>query len=396
MQGKVLTIIQLNNYIKSMLDSDQMLAGLQVKGELSNYKTYPSGHHYFSMKDTDSTLKCVMFKGHASKLRFKPENGMSVIATGNVQVYTRDGVYQLYVSGIMPDGIGDLAVAFEQLKEKLRGEGLFDEKHKKPLPTFPNEIAIITSSAGAAIEDIQRVLKSRWPMTNVVLFPVRVQGDRAPGEIIDALRQVNEIGKSDIIITGRGGGSIEDLWAFNDEGVARAIFASKIPVISAVGHEPDFTISDFVADVRAATPSNAAEIAVPDKLDVISTIAGTKHRLSQSSLRVIKTKKQQLFDLKSRRILRSPKYYVDDRKIHTDRLAERLSAAMQKKFHVQRERFARLSTALDAMSPLKVLGRGYAIAKSQNGNIIKRAADVKAGDNIKVRLKEDEISCSVL
>ena len=393
--SRVYTITQLNNYIKLLLDADDELAGLYVKGELSNYKAYPSGHHYFTMKDAEGALKCVMFKSSAVKLRFKPENGMSVIAMGRVQVYPRDGVYQLYVSELTPDGVGDLYVAFEQLKEKLFREGLFDEQHKKPLPQFPSTIAVITSSAGAAVQDIIRILKSRWPMVKVVVMPVRVQGSEAPPEIVKAIEYANEHAVADLIITGRGGGSIEDLWAFNDERVARAIFKSDIPVISAVGHEPDVTIADFVADVRAATPSNAAEIAVPDRLDVLGWLRDSQSRLTHTINRELKARKIQVGELASRRVLQSPKFYIDDRRIQVDRSAERLLSTMQNRMHKERERYGRLVTALDTMSPLKVLGRGYAVARNAKDKVIKGASDVKSGEQIKVRFQKDEIDCVV-
>ena len=245
-----LSVTQLNLYIRDLLDDQPFLSGVCVKGELSNYKMYPSGHHYFTLKDSESSLKCVMFKGSASKLRFRPENGMGVTAWGRVTVYPRDGVYQLYCTQMMPEGTGDLQVAFEQLKAKLEAEGLFDPAHKKPLPRFPGRIAIITSSAGAAVHDMIRILGRRWPLAKLLVLPVRVQGSDAPAEIAGAIRYANEFDVADLIITGRGGGSIEDLWAFNDERVARAIYASRLPVISAVGHEPDVTISDYVADRR--------------------------------------------------------------------------------------------------------------------------------------------------
>ena len=393
MSDKIFTVNELNNYIKNLLDADEVLAGVYVKGELSNYKTYPSGHHYFTMKDAEGTLKCVMFKGSASKLRFRPENGMSVVALGRVAVYPRDGAYQLYVNEITPDGVGDLYVAFEQLKEKLFKEGLFDDIHKKPLPRFPKTIAVITSSAGAAVQDIIRILKSRWPMTNVQVIPVRVQGVEAPPEIVEAIKFANINKTADLIITGRGGGSIEDLWAFNDESVARAIFASDIPVISAVGHEPDVTIADFVADVRAATPSNAAELAVPDKMDVIGWLKAADMRLQQAINRDLKSRRQRLYDISNKRVLQSPKYYIEDRRIHIDRLAEKLLSSMQRQVFRKRENYTRLAASLDAMSPLKVLGRGYSIAHHENGSVIKTAADVSSGDRIKIRLQKDEVSC---
>ena len=264
----ILSVSELNEHIRELLDADRLLSNVCVRGELSNYKIYPSGHHYFTLKDSESSLKCVMFKSNASRLRFRPENGMSVVVSGRIAVYSRDGLYQLYCGSIMPEGTGDLQIAFEQLKEKLSAEGLFDEAHKKPLPAFPEKIAIITSSAGAAVHDMIRILGRRWPMTKVLLLPVRVQGVEAPPESAGAIRYANEFHVADLIITGRGGGSIEDLWAFNDERVARAIYESEIPVISAVGHEPDVTIADYVADRRASTPSNAAEIAVPDMAEI--------------------------------------------------------------------------------------------------------------------------------
>ena len=395
MSDKIFTISEINNYIKRLLDSDDMLSGIYVKGELSNYKAYPSGHHYFTMKDADGTLKCVMFKGNAVKLRFRPENGMSVVAYGRVEVYPRDGLYQLYASEITPDGVGDLYVAFEQLKDKLLKEGLFDERHKKPLPRYPKTIAVITSSAGAAVQDIIRILGSRWPLTGVAVIPVRVQGVEAPPEIVEAIKYANAKSIADVIITGRGGGSIEDLWAFNDERVARAIFASEIPVISAVGHEPDVTIADFVADVRAATPSNAAELAVPDMLDVFSWLKAADLRLQQAMTRDIKSRRQRLLDISNKRVLQSPKYYIDDRRIQVDRSAEKLLSSMQRQTYKKRERFTRYAAALDAMSPLKVLGRGYAIARRDDGTVVKESSDVKKGDRLQIRLQKDEIACIV-
>jgi len=393
MSEKMFSVSELNKYIKDLLDSDEVLTGVYVKGELSNYKVYPSGHHYFTMKDAEGALRCVMFKGSASKLRFKPDNGMSVVAFGRVAVYPRDGAYQLYVNEITPDGVGDLYVAFEQLKEKLYKEGLFDERFKKQLPHYPGTIAVITSPAGAAVRDIIRILGSRWPMTKVVVVPVRVQGAEAPPEIAGAIKYVSDNGIADLIITGRGGGSLEDLWAFNDERVARAIFASGIPVISAVGHEPDFTIADFVADVRAATPSNAAEIAVPDIRDVLDSLLAQKMRLRQAVRRELKSLRQRLSELSGKRVLQSPKNYIDDKRMFIDRSQDRLCSAMQRTLSGDRERYASLAAALDAMSPLKVLGRGYSIARREDGRVIKSASDVARGDRITLRLKKDEIKC---
>ncbi len=266
--NNIFSVTELNNRIKDLFELDPVLLNVCVRGELSNYKRYPSGHHYFTLKDSGSSVRCVMFRSYAERLRFLPENGMSVLAFGRVSVYPRDGAYQLYCSRIEPEGSGDLQIAFEQLKAKLEKEGLFDDSHKRALPKYPGKIAVITSEAGAAVHDIINILDRRWPLSEVLVLPVKVQGEEAPAEIAAALRYANGYKVADLIITGRGGGSAEDLWAFNDERVARAIFDSVIPVISAVGHEPDVTISDYVADRRASTPSNAAETAVPDQRDI--------------------------------------------------------------------------------------------------------------------------------
>ncbi|MGE4483544.1 MAG: exodeoxyribonuclease VII large subunit [Oscillospiraceae bacterium] len=394
MDNRIFDVSELNNYIKDLIDGDGLLAGIYVRGELSNYKVYPSGHHYFTMKDKDGALRCVMFKGSASKLRFAPENGMKVIAFGRISVFPRDGAYQLYVSEITPDGVGDLYVAFEQLKKKLGAEGLFEERYKKPIPRFPEKIAVITSSAGAAVRDIIRILGKRYPLAKVIVLPVRVQGAEAPPEIAGAIKYANRYKVADVIITGRGGGSIEDLWAFNDERVARAIFASSIPVISAVGHEPDVTISDFVADARASTPSNAAELAVPDMAELLESFASADIRLGHALRRKTEAMRQSLLDLSSKRVLQNPKNYLDDKRLLLDHIQTRFISSADRSVKSARERYIKLASKLDAMSPLKVLGRGYAIAKTENGTVIKSASDVNQGDKIKVRLARDEISCT--
>jgi len=305
------TVTELNAHIKQLLDADALLGNVCVTGELSNYKVYPSGHHYFTLKDAESSLRCVMFRSSAQSLRFRPASGMSVAAIGRITVYPRDGAYQLYCTRLIPGGVGDLYAAYEQLKEQLQKEGLFDRAHKKPLPLFPQRIAVITSAAGAAVRDIIRVLGKRWPASEVVLLPVRVQGTEAPAEIAGAIRYANRYRVGDLIITGRGGGSIEDLWAFNDERVARAIYDSDIPVISAVGHEPDVTISDFVADLRAATPSNAAELAVPNAEDIRETLRGYDIRMAQAMRKQMAQRRAALDNLAGRRVLQSPAAYFD-------------------------------------------------------------------------------------
>jgi exodeoxyribonuclease VII large subunit len=393
---KIYSVSELNNHIKSLLDADPMLGGIYVCGELSNYKIYPSGHHYFTMKDADCAVRCVMFKSSAGKLRFRPESGMKVTAFGRVTVFPRDGAYQLYVSELIPEGVGDLQVAFEQLKAKLEAEGLFDRRFKKPIPRFPTRVAVVTSGAGAAVRDIIRVLRKRWPLAKVILLPVRVQGAEAPAEVTGAIRYANKYEVGDVMIVGRGGGSIEDLWAFNDERVARAIFDSKIPVISAVGHEPDVTISDYVADLRAATPSNGAELAAPDKEELFEILDSLSGRMGQYMRKEIEGLKTRLRALQESRALSDPKNYIDDRRVLVDHVQLKLIGAQEKINAGNRNRFSSLAASLDAMSPLKVLGRGYAVAQREDGAVIKSAEDVKPGDNIKVRLKKDSISCTVI
>ena len=374
---------------------DPALADVCVRGELSNYKIYPSGHHYFTLKDSESSIRCVMFKSSASKLRFRPESGMGVTAFGRVSVYPRDGAYQLYCSGLMPEGTGDLQVAFEQLKKKLDEEGLFDRTHKKPLPRYPERIAIITSSAGAAVHDIIRILGHRWPLTKVLLLPVRVQGTEAPPEIVGAIRYANEFKVADVIITGRGGGSIEDLWAFNDERVARAIYASEIPVISAVGHEPDVTISDYVADVRASTPSNAAELAVPDLNEFTEGLHSYEIRSRQAMAKKLAALRTKLDSISGKRVMQDPAASIDNRRIELDRSRDRLLSAQEHILSEKKHEFVRLTAALDAMSPLKVLSRGYSITTGSGGKNIKSVNEIHAGDKLTVRLADGTAGCTV-
>ena len=395
MEENVLSVTELNQRVKLLIDGDPVLSGVYVRGELSNYKIYPSGHHYFTLKDADSSLRCVMFRGSAAKLRFRPESGMGVTAFGRVSVYPRDGAYQLYVEELMPEGMGDLQVAFEQLKEKLRGEGLFDGAHKKPLPEFPQKIAVITSSAGAAVHDIIRILGKRWPTAEVLLLPVRVQGAEAPPEIAGAIKYANRHHVADVIITGRGGGSIEDLWAFNDERVARAIYDSEIPVISAVGHEPDVTISDYVADVRAATPSNAAELAVPDRAEIAELLANLDIRRSQAMKKKLAELSSRLADLESRRVMQSPAAYLDTKKLELDRASDRLVSAFQSITAQRRREYVRLAASLDAMSALKVLSRGYAIAQTEDGAVLKSVNQAAKGEKITVELGDGSLGCRI-
>ena len=392
----IFTVTELNQFIKDLLDNVPPLTDLLLRGEISNYKMYPSGHHYFTLKDGQCAVKCVLFKGSAMKLRFRPENGMQVIASGRISVYPRDGAYQLYCTGLSPDGVGDLSVAYEQLKEKLRLEGLFDEAQKKPLPPYPQRIAIVTSPAGAAIHDMIRILRRRYPIAKVLLLPVRVQGTEAPAEIAGAIRYANRHRLADVLITGRGGGSLEDLWAFNDERVARAIYDSEIPVISAVGHEPDVAISDFVADRRASTPSNAAEIAVPDMAELLRYLQGAEERMAQSLLHGLRRQEERLNALEKKRVLTDPTAFLADRRLYLDHTVHRLAAAAKGCVDGEGRRFAAAAAALDALSPLKVLARGYAVAQSGDGMVLKSAAEVAAGERIRVRLAQGSLQCDVV
>lgn len=395
MDRQSLSVTELNNFIKGLLEQEPALSNVCVRGELSNYKIYPSGHHYFTLKDSESSLRCVMFKSSASKLRFRPENGMSVTVYGRVAVYPRDGAYQLYCSAIMPEGAGDLQIAFEQLKAQLASEGLFDRSHKKALPQFPKRIAIITSSAGAAIHDMIRILGHRWPMAQVVLLPVRVQGVEAPPEIAGAIRYANEFKVADVIITGRGGGSMEDLWAFNDERVARAIYASELPVISAVGHEPDVTISDYVADARASTPSNAAEIVVPDWRDIQDSLDSYGIRADQALRKKLVSLSERLESYRNKRVLTDPAAYIDNCRIELDHVRDRLAAAEERNLSKCRQNFVALTAALDAMSPLRVMSRGYAIAERNDGAVVRSTDMLNAGDSITLRLLDGRADCLV-
>jgi len=396
MAQNVLSITQLNEYIRSRLDNDPLLTQVAVRGEISNYKMYPSGHHYFTLKDEGAALKCVMFKGNAMRLRFRPENGMKVIAMGKVSVYPRDGAYQLYCTAMAMDGVGDLYAAFEQMKKKLAAQGLFDPAHKKPLPKYPGTIGIITSSAGAAVHDMLRILRSRYPLTKVRLLPVRVQGAEAPGEIAAAIQYANRHRLAEVLIVGRGGGSIEDLWAFNEEIVAYAIYQSEIPVISAVGHEPDVTISDYVADLRAATPSNAAELAVPDQDALRQNLDANTAAMVSALSRQLKAARQHLDVLSQSPALRSPTGYMEQRRRGLELLTNRLIAAQNGLIQRQNQRYIASVSKLDAMSPLKVLTRGYSMAQKEDGEVVRSISQVESGDRITVSLADGKLSAQVL
>lgn len=391
----ILSVTQLNNLIKAAFDNVPALQNVCVRGEISNYKLYPSGHHYFTLKDAEGSLKCVLFKGNAFSLRFRPQNGMAVLAVGRISVYPKDGVYQLYCSRLVPDGAGDLNLAFEQLKQALFREGLFDASHKKALPSYPHRIGIVTSPAGAAVHDMLRILGKRYPLSKVILLPVRVQGQEAPKEISRSIDYANAVNLCDVLIVGRGGGSLEDLWAFNDELVARTIYRSQIPVVSAVGHEPDVTISDFVADLRAATPSNAAELTAPDQTELKARLEALQKQMAAALQRRAQIARSRLDALRSRPVLKDPTRMIQDRRLRLDQACEALCSAQNSRVQRDRAAFSRLTAALDAMSPLKVLSRGYAIASDENQTPITHAADAVPGQNITITFRDASVSAQI-
>ena len=367
----VLTVTQLNRYLKSIFDGDAHLANVFLTGEISNFTDhYRSGHLYFSLKDDRSVIRAVMFAQQARRLKFRPGDGMRVIARGRVSVYEQSGQYQLYVQDMQPDGLGALNLAFEQLKKKLAAEGLFDPERKKSLPKFPQSVGVVTSPTGAAVQDIRQILGRRYPLAQVVLCPVLVQGEGAAEQIAEAIRRFNRLRCADVLIVGRGGGSIEDLWAFNEEIVARAVAESEIPVISAVGHETDYTICDFAADLRAPTPSAAAELAVPDAGELLSAVSSVGVRMKQA-------------------------LSLDLRRMQTDRLVERMVRQMKREVETGKMMLSQKSAALDALSPLRVLERGYAVALDPKGAALKNAADAVPGEPLTLLLSRGKLACKV-
>ena len=394
MMTEPITVTALNQYVKGLMDRDRLLSQVLVRSEISNYKVYPSGHHYFSLKDAESSVRCVMFRREASSLRFRPESGMKVVVSGRVSVFPRDGAYQLYCQTMLPDGVGELAYAFEQLKSRLHKEGLFDPVKKQPLPAYPTTIALITSPAGAAVRDMIRILGARWPMSKVIVVPVRVQGAEAPEEICQALDLVNALEAADLIITGRGGGSMEDLWAFNEEEVARAISRSRIPVISAVGHEPDVTIADFVADQRASTPSNAAELAVPDQDDLRQALDHLQARLDKSMDSVLQRRQDRLIRLQASPFLQSPLRAIQEKRLQLNLQRQRFIRGMEQQLQLSRHEIGRLAASLEALSPFKVLARGYSMTQKDDGTVVSMIQQVSVGDILRVRVSDGTIACT--
>ena len=391
-----LTVTQLNEYVKRMIDTTPQLTSLYVKGEISNFKNhYGTGHYYFTLKDEGSQLRAVMFKSAAAKMKFLPENGMKITAHGRLSAFVRDGTYQLYCDSMEPDGVGALYIAYEQLKKRLEAEGLFDVSKKRPLPKIPMRIGIITSATGAAIRDMINVCGRRFPAAKLVLYPSLVQGPGAPAELIAGMQYFNTMRSVDVIIIGRGGGSIEDLWAFNDEGLARTIAASQIPVISAVGHETDFTICDFVADRRAPTPSAAAELAVPDTAELKRKIQNIVSREANVLLTMLKSRRDRLDSLANARAMTNPMNLIDDRRMLLDMLTERMVRAEENSVQIRRSLLARDAGCLDALNPLSVLARGYSAVYKTDGTLVKSIDNVKIGDTVEFKTIGGSALCTV-
>ena len=390
------SVSELNTFIKMLLESAPTLNDVYVKGEISNFKNHiSSGHFYFSLKDKDSQIKAVMFRSSASKMKFIPENGMMVVVHGRVASYVRDGQYQLYADSMEPDGVGALYVAFEQLKQRLAAQGDFAPEKKKTLPKIPKTIGVITSPTGAAVRDIINIATRRFPFAKIVVYPALVQGENAASSLISGIRYFNDTGSADVIIIGRGGGSIEDLWAFNDENLAKTVCASEIPVISAVGHETDFTICDFAADLRAPTPSAAAELAVPDTAELKHKINNIISRESAVLLQMLSAKRETLARYEKSRYLSSPGHMIDDRRMALVLSSERLMTSAAHVNEIKKHALSALSGKLEALSPLAVLSRGYGVVSSEEGKVIKEIADVSVGDKITVKVRDGEIYAGV-
>lgn len=391
MEAKVATVSQINNYVKKILDHNIILNNVWIKGEISNFKHHYSGHLYITLKDEGAVLKAVMFRGSAQSLAFEPNDGMKVLARGRISVYEAGGSYQLYIEEMIPDGVGELYIAYEQLKKQLESEGLFSPEHKKTIPPFPDRVGVVTASTGAAVRDIINVITRRYPMAEIVLYPAQVQGSGAAESVVKAIEYFNATDGADTLIVGRGGGSIEDLWAFNEEITARAIYESKIPVISAVGHETDFTIADFVADLRAPTPSAAAEIAVPSAIELRNRIDTDKNRISRNMAGRIEGNRLLLERFK----MRTPKDRIDDANLRIDSLIKSMDSSLKMKtMHLKRE-LSSAAAKLDALSPLQTLARGYSIPTTEDGTVIRSAKEMKVGTEFTLRMKDGSADCIV-
>lgn len=396
MRPTPLTVSQLNNYIKTLVDRDEFLNNVYIKGEISNFKRHYTGHLYFTLKDGDSLIKCVMFKTYTSYLKFEPQDGMAVLILGTVAVYERDGVYQIYAKGMEADGLGALHVAYEQLKEKLESKGMFDEKYKKPIPTLPRAIGVVTSKTGSVIKDIINVTTRRFPNVNIKIFPAAVQGEGAAETIVAGIKYFNEVKNVDTIIIARGGGSLEDLWPFNEEITANAIFESNIPIISAVGHETDFTIADFVADLRAPTPSAAGELAVPDINEINWKLANIKRNLVTLLNKKTEVMSQRYKRIMNSTVFKNPTNGIKQRAMAVDAYAQRLESAIQLKNKNVKINLTKLISKLDGLSPLKTLSRGYSVIQDKENKVVKSVKDLKIGDQITLVLTDGDVNAQVI
>lgn len=394
-ERKALTVTEVNLYIKQVIARDDILNNVLLKGEISNFKAHSSGHMYMSLKDETGVIRAVMFRSAAARLNFKPSNGMKVIARGRIGVYERDGQYQLYIEHMEQEGVGDLHAAFERLKQKLDAEGLFSPAHKKPLPKYPKRIGVVTAPTGAAIRDILNILSRRFSYSDVILYPVLVQGENSAASIVEAIEYFNAVSGADVLIVGRGGGSIEDLWSFNEECVARAIYGSRIPIVSAVGHEIDFTIADFVADLRAPTPSAAAELVVPSQIELSEKFGNVYRRLYACAARIIEKNRMQVKYLAGSAPLKNPISKIDDSRMRLDSVCRAFENVCDKNLSEKKQSLKVLTTKLEALSPLSSLNRGFAVAKKDNC-VIKSVSEVTGGDKIEILVSDGSISAEVI
>ncbi len=389
------TVGEINSYIKRRMDTDINLSSVCVRGEISNFKHHYSGHMYMSLKDETGSIKAVMFRSGASNLRFEPRDGMSVLAFGRISVYERDGVYQLYIDRLVPDGIGQLYAAYEQLKARLESEGYFDPSHKKSIPQYPSVIGVVTASTGAAVRDIINVISRRYPLAKICIYPAKVQGEGSAQSVARGIELFNERKEADVIIVGRGGGSIEDLWAFNELIVAMAVYNSDIPIISAVGHETDYTIIDFVADLRAPTPSAAAEICTPDIAEIRDFLELGCMRLKSALTSLVSIKKQKLMSLMSSPVMRDPVSVIQDRSLYLDSVIRELKRAYERAVDNRIAILKECSYRLGALNPVEVLLRGFSVARKKDGTIIKRTEDAKVGEQITLTVTDGNLECIV-
>ena len=393
-QKRIFNVSEVNKYIKMLMDSDPLLTNISIRGEITNFKAHYTGHLYFTLKDESATIKCVMFKGNAQFLRFKPQDGMKVVIQGQISAFERDGVYQIYCKSMSPEGLGDLYLAYEQLKEKLSKEGLFDDVHKKPIPFLPQRVGVITSRTGAVIRDIINVSTRRYPNVNILLYPAAVQGVNVASTVIEGINTFNKLDNVDVIIIARGGGSFEDLFGFNDEGIARAVFASHIPIVSAVGHETDFSICDFVADLRAPTPSAAAELVYPEYSEIVSRITTDKNRTMIAMKNYIERKRQYVERLKAAKLEKVPLDIINRYRMNIDSITSKSESTIRYSIEKYKTRCVRSITKIDALSPLKTITRGYSVAEL-NGKVIRKVEDVKSDDKIQITVSNGKINAIV-